>query len=195
MVLSDATIHSRLEQGSITISPLDPNDVQPASVDLQLAPRIRIFRHIPGALIDVATDNSHLLTDETIPGDQPFLLPPRAFALADTLQTVTIPADLVARLDGKSSLGRLGLLVHATAGYIDPGFHGTITLELSNTTALPITLYRHMRIAQISFMELTTPALRPYGSPGLNSKYQGQSRPTPSRIHHDFQANNARSAT
>ena len=186
MILSDSTIIDRLQAGSIVVRPLDDNDIQPASIDLQLAPEVRVFKSTPGPVIDVTADNSHLLTDELIPQHGPFLLQPGAFALASTVQTVEIPDDILARLDGKSSLGRLGLLVHATAGYIDPGFQGTITLELANATALPITLYRYMRIAQISFMQLTTPALRPYGTPGLGSKYQGQNRPTPSRVDRDF---------
>ena len=187
MILSDQSIQDRIEEGSIIISPLDRDDIQPASVDLHLGTEVRLFRtDQPTAIIDVSTDNTHLLTDERIPKNQPFLLGPGSFALASTRETITLPTDTVARLDGKSSLGRLGLLVHATAGYIDPGFHGTVTLELHNATGLPITLFRNMKIAQVSFIQLSTPARRPYGSPGLNSKYQGQTRPTPSLSNQDF---------
>ena len=196
MVLSDLSITRRIEDGSIVIAPLDPQDIQPASVDLHLAPNIKVFRTCgPGAVIDVAADNDHLLVPQEIPEGQPYLLQPGTFALASTAERFAVPDDLVARLDGKSSLGRLGLLVHATAGYIDPGFRGDITLELSNATGIPITLYRNMRIAQLSFMDLTTPALRPYGSPGLGSKYQDQRETTSSRMNRDFTANAARTTS
>lgn len=132
MVLSDKTIRDRLDARSVIITPLDENDIQPSSIDLHLAAEISVFQYMPGEIIDVTADNSHLLSEEIIPPDKPFLLQPGDFALASTVESVVIPHDLKASLDGKSSLGRLGLLVHATAGYIDPGFRGTITLELSN---------------------------------------------------------------
>ena len=189
MVLSDRTLLQRILNHSIVIDPLNPNDVQPASVDLHLAPQVRLLKPAkPGQIINVLADNSHLLTDELIPQSGPFLLQPGAFALASTQERVQIPDDIVARLDGKSSLARLGLLVHATAGYIDPGFRGPITLELSNATTLPITLFRDMKIAQVSFMDLTTAANRPYGTNGLGSKYQDQQGATPSRMHQDFKS-------
>ncbi len=127
------------------------------------------------------------LTEVTeIADDEPFILQPHTFCLGGTIEEVRLPEDIVARVDGKSSLGRLGLLVHATAGYVDPGWTGRLTLELSNQSAMPIALYYGMRIAQISFFTLTTPVERPYGSPGLGSKYQGQTGPTPSRIAEEF---------
>ena len=194
MILSDRTIRERLDSKSIIIAPLDEDDIQPSSVDLHLAPEISVFQERPGEVIDVTADNSHLLTEHVIPRDEPFLLQPGDFALANTVESVVIPDDLKASLDGKSSLGRLGLLVHATAGYIDPGFRGTITLELSNDNKLPITLFRDMPIGQLSFVQLTTAAARPYGSPGLGSKYQNQTRPTPSRINEHFLSRKAKTA-
>lgn len=193
-VLNDASILHYIAEGKISITPLDPQDVQPASVDLHLDHHIRVFRtDVSGAVIDVRSDNTHLLTDEEIPENGPFLLQARSFALAQTNESMALAPDVVARLDGKSSLGRLGLLVHATAGFIDPGFHGTITLELSNATTIPITLYRDMKIAQVSFIDLKAPATRPYGSPGLGSKYQGQTLPTPSRVYQEDTIQPARS--
>ena len=194
MILSDRTIRERLRSKSIIITPLDNDDIQPSSVDLHLAPDISVFQEHPGKVIDVTADNSHLLEENIIPDDGPFLLQPGSFALANTVESVVIPEDLKASLDGKSSLGRLGLLVHATAGYIDPGFRGTITLELSNDNKLPITLFRDMPIGQLSFIQMTTPAERPYGSPGLGSKYQNQDRPTPSRINQHFRSRKAKNA-
>jgi len=123
----------------------------------------------------------------TIRDEEPFVIRPGKFCLGSTVESITLPDDIVARVDGKSSLGRLGLLVHATAGYVDPGWTGRLTLELSNQSQMPIALYYGMRIAQISFLRLSTPVDRPYGSPGLGSKYQGQTGPTPSRISEEFE--------
>ena len=187
MVLSDTTIRKRVQDGSLVIDPLLLQNIQPASVDVHLAPSLRVFRKPePGECLDIKTNNDHLLSETTIPTDGPFLLLPATFALARTTERVHIPDDLVAQLDGKSSLGRLALFVHATAGYLDPGFRGTITLELTNANIYPITLYRDMEIAQITFMNLTERAARPYGHPDLNSKYQDQEDTTPSRINRNY---------
>lgn len=186
-VLSDRTIKAELDAGRIGIEPLDPSAIQPASVDVRLDNQFRVFRHTSQPYIDVR-DPVDTLTDLVeIAADEPFILQPGAFCLGSTLETVTLPEDIVARVDGKSSLGRLGLLVHATAGYVDPGWTGKLTLELSNQSQMPIALYREMRIAQISFLRLSTPVDRPYGSPDLGSKYQGQTGPTPSRISREFE--------
>jgi len=185
-VLSDATIIQELTAGRLGIDPLDEQAIQPASVDLRLDRAFRTFRVTSRAYVDVRQPADDLTELVTVQDDEPFVLQPHTFCLGSTLETVTLPDDIVARVDGKSSLGRLGLLVHATAGYVDPGWTGRLTLELSNQSQMPIALYYGMRIAQISFFRLTTPALRPYGSPGLGSKYQGQTGPTPSRIADEF---------
>jgi dCTP deaminase len=185
-VLSDRTIKERLAAGRIRIEPLDETAIQPASIDLRLDNQFRIFKVTTRPYVDVREPLDELTELVTLSGDEPFILQPGAFCLATTLETVTLPDDLVARVDGRSSLGRLGLLVHATAGYIDPGWTGKLTLELSNQSQMPIALYHAMRISQISFFALSSPVERPYGSPGLGSKYQGQAGPTPSRISEDF---------
>ncbi len=185
-VLSDRTIREEIEKGRIAIDPLDDGAVQPASVDLRLSGSFRVFRSSSKPFIDVRQPVDDLAELVEIGADEPFVIQPGTFFLGSTLETVTLPDDIVGRVDGKSSLGRLGLLVHATAGYIDPGWTGRLTLELSNQSQMPIALYRGMRIAQISFLRLTTPVDRPYGSPGLGSKYQGQTGPTPSRISEEF---------
>ena len=136
--------------------------------------------------MDVRATNDRLTDKVTIADDDPFMLLPGEFVLGSTLEHVEVPDDLVARLEGKSSLGRIGLLIHSTAGYVDPGWKGHLTLELSNVSSLPVTLYHRMKIGQISFLELSTPAERVYGSAELGSKYQGQVEPTASRIHMDF---------
>ncbi|HEY5639245.1 MAG TPA: dCTP deaminase [Dehalococcoidia bacterium] len=185
-VLSDRTIREEIEKGRIVIDPLDDGAVQPASVDLRLSGLFRVFRSSSKPFIDVRQPVDDLTELVEIGADEPFVIQPGTFFLGSTLETVTLPEDIVGRVDGKSSLGRLGLLVHATAGYIDPGWTGRLTLELSNQSQMPIALYRGMRIAQISFLRLSTPVDRPYGSPGLGSKYQGQTGPTPSRISEEF---------
>ena len=136
--------------------------------------------------MDVRATNDRLTDKVTIADDDPFMLHPGEFVLGSTLEHVEVPDDLVARLEGKSSLGRIGLLIHSTAGYVDPGWKGHLTLDLSNLARLPITLYYGMKIGQISFLQLTTAAIRLYGSESLQSKYQGQTLPTPSRAHRDF---------
>ena len=186
MVLSDRTIKEELDKGRIVIEPLDLSCIQPASVDLHLDRRLLVFRNTRQPFIDVRKEMPDLTEIEEIPDDAPFILHPGEFVLGSTLESVTIPGDIVARLEGKSSLGRLGLLIHSTAGYVDPGWNGHLTLELSNVANLPITLYFGMKIGQISFLQLTTTAENPYGSPSLGSKYQGQMEPTASRIHRDF---------
>ena len=187
MVLSDRTIKEELANGRIVIDPLDPSCIQPASVDLHLDRKLLVFRNTRQPFIDVRKEMPDLTEMEEIPGDAPFILHPGEFVLASTLESVALPDDIVARLEGKSSLGRLGLLIHSTAGYVDPGWNGHLTLELSNVANLPITLYFGMKIGQISFLRLTTPAENLYGSPGLGSKYQGQIEATASKVHKDYQ--------
>jgi dCTP deaminase len=185
-VLSDRSIKKALAAGRLGIEPLDEQAIQPASVDLRLDYVFRVFRTTSRPYVDVAQDVDDLTELVEISPEEPFVIHPGSFCLGSTLETVTIPNDIVARVDGKSSLGRLGLLVHATAGYVDPGWTGKLTLELSNQSQMPIALYYGMRIAQISFIELTTAVDRPYGSAELGSKYQGQTGPTPSRISREF---------
>ena len=147
----------------------------------------RVFHNARYPFIDVKQPQEELTEEVEIAGDQPFILHPGEFVLGSTLERVTLPDDLVARLEGKSSLGRLGLLIHSTAGFIDPGWDGHVTLELSNVANLPITIYHAMKIGQLSFMQLTEPASAPYGSSALGSKYQGQRGPTPSRYWKNFE--------
>jgi dCTP deaminase len=186
MVLSDHTIKEELAAGRIVIDPLGDGCIQPASVDLHLDRKLLVFRNTRQPYIDVRKDLPDLTEIEEIPDDTPFILHPGEFVLASTLESVTLPDDVVARLEGKSSLGRIGLLIHSTAGYVDPGWSGHLTLELSNVANLPVTLYYRMKIGQISFLRLTTPADNLYGSPVLGSKYQGQVEPTASRFFKDF---------
>ncbi len=186
MVLSDRSIKEELAKGRIIIDPLDESDIQPASVDLHLDRKLLVFRNTRQPYIDVRKDMPDLTEIEEIPDDAPFILHPGEFVLASTLEVVGLPDDVVARLEGKSSLGRIGLLIHSTAGYVDPGWNGHLTLELSNVANLPVTLYYGMKIGQISFLRLTTPADNTYGSPALGSKYQGQTEPTASRFFRDF---------
>jgi len=186
VVLSDRSIREEIAAGRIVIDPLDPRDIQPASVDLHLDKQILDFRNSRRPYIDLRQDTSDLTEMVEIAEDHPFLLHPGEFVLGSTLEVIQIPNDLVARLEGKSSLGRIGLLIHSTAGYVDPGWRGRLTLELSNVARLPITLYRGMRIGQISFQRMTTPVDRPYGSAELGSRYLGQSNPTATRVHLDF---------
>ncbi len=186
MILSDRSMREALDAGRIVIDPLDEGAVQPSSVDLRLARTFRVFRNHTLSHIDVKQDVSELTTVVEADEDDPFILHPGEFVLGATLERVVLPNDLVARLEGKSSLGRLGLLIHSTAGFVDPGFAGQLTLELSNVANLPITLYPGMRIGQISFQQMTTPADVPYGSGKLGSKYHDQSGPVPSRYWENF---------
>ena len=185
MVLSDRTIRQQMAAGRITVEPCDPRDVQPSSIDLHLGPRFQVFRNSRYPYIDPAVEQQGLMDPVEATAGEPFVLHPGEFVLGATIERIALPDDIVARLEGKSSLGRLGLLIHSTAGYVDPGWTGTLTLELSNVANLPIVLTPGMAIGQISFMQMTTPVDRPYGSPELGSRYQGQVEPTPSRSFKD----------
>jgi dCTP deaminase len=185
MVFSDRTIKEALETGRIILDPLDLDLVQPSSVDVRCGPVFRVFENHKYALIDPMADQPDLTSAVEARDDQPFILHPGEFVLGSTLEVVGLADDVVARLEGKSSLGRLGLLIHSTAGFIDPGFKGQVTLELSNVANLPIAIYPGMKIGQISFYQMSTPADHPYGSAEMGSKYQGQTGPTPSRAHTD----------
>ena len=186
MVLSDRTIKEELAKGRIVIEPLDPADIQPASVDLRLDRKILVFSNSRRPHIDVKKGLDDLTEIVEIDDDAPFILHPGEFVLGSTMERIVLPDDLVARLEGKSSLGRIGLVIHSTAGFVDPGWNGHLTLELSNLSRLPITLYHGMKIGQISYLRLTTPADRLYGSEELGSKYQGQTEPTASRFSREF---------
>ncbi len=190
MVLSDVTIARLLDEGRIEIDPYDPSLLQPSSVDVRVDRYFRVFRNNRYGYINVKVEQEELTEPVEIERDEPFILHPGEFVLGSTLERVRLPDDLVARLEGKSSLGRLGLLIHSTAGFIDPGWDGHVTLELSNVANLPITIYHGMKIGQISFMQLSEPAAAPYGSGGLGSKYQGQRGPTPSRYWQNFPQEN-----
>src|SRR6187397_2124742 len=171
MVLADRTIRRLLEEGRIEIEPYDEALLQPSSVDVRVDRYFRVFRNNLYPHIDVKVEQENL-TELVEISDEPFILHPGEFVLGSTLERVRLPDDLVARLEGKSSLGRLGLLIHSTAGFIDPGWNGQVTLELSNVSNLPITIYPGMKIGQVSFVQLTEPAESPYGSGELGSKYQ-----------------------
>ena len=186
MVLSDRTIERLIADGSIQIDPYDPSLLQPSSVDVRVDRYFRVFHNARYPYIDVKEPQEELTEQVEIEEDRAFILHPGEFVLGSTLERVRLPDDLVARLEGKSSLGRLGLLIHSTAGFIDPGWDGHVTLELSNVANLPITIYYGMKIGQISFMQLTEPTSTPYGTSSLGSKYQGQRGPTPSRYWQNF---------
>ncbi len=187
MVLSDRSIREAIASGKIGIDPLGDDCIQPSSVDLHVDQYFRLFRNHTSRVIDVREDQEDL-TELVDIGNEALILHPGEFVLGSTKEKVTLPVDLVARLEGKSSLGRLGLLIHSTAGFVDAGWNGHLTLELSNVANLPITVYPGMKIGQISFLEMTTPADQPYGSAGLHSKYQGQWGPTPSRYADNFRS-------
>ncbi len=186
MVLSDRTIREEIAAGRIRIEPFDDALVQPCSVDVRVGSAFRVFRNARYPYIDVKQPMDDLTELVTVNDEAPFILHPGEFVLGVVMERIGLPDDIVATLDGKSSLGRLGLVVHQTAGVVDAGFDGHITLELANVANLPITVYPGMRIAQLSFMTMTTPADRPYGSGTLGIKYQGQAEPTPSRYHLNF---------
>ena len=186
MILSDISIREALGAGRIVIDPLDESCIQPSSIDVKISNLFRVFRNHTAPVIDVKKDLTDLTELIEVPLDGVFMLHPGEFVLGSTLERVAIADDLVARVEGKSSLGRLGLLIHSTAGFIDAGFDGHITLELSNVANLPITLYPGMKIGQVSFMNMTTPAANPYGKGAQGSKYQGQRGPTPSRYFENF---------
>jgi dCTP deaminase len=191
VVLSDRTIRRLLGEGRIGIEPYDEALLQPSSLDVRVDRFFRVFHNARYAFIDVKQPQEDLTELVEVAGDQPFILHPGEFVLGSTLERVRLPDDLVARLEGKSSLGRLGLLIHSTAGFIDPGWDGHVTLELSNVANLPITIYYGMKIGQLSFVQMTEPAETPYGSDGLGSKYQGQGGPTPSRYWKNFEREGA----
>ncbi len=180
-VLSDGTITRMVQEGRIKIDPWDPGLVQPASVDLRLGDSFRVFHNHLATAIDLRRPPEKLTEEVAVPEGESFVIHPGEFCLGRTLEWVELPDDIVARIEGKSSLGRLGLIVHATAGFCDPGWKGTLTLELNNLTRVPIILHPGLEIAQLSFMMLDRPALRPYGSPDLGSHYQGQRAATASR--------------
>ena len=186
VILSDSTIREQLTAGRIVIDPLDESCLQPSSIDVKVSNLFRVFRNHTASVIDVKNDMTSLTELVEIADGDAFMLHPGEFALGSTLERVGVPDDMVARVEGKSSLGRLGLLIHSTAGFIDAGFDGHITLELSNVANLPITLYPGMKIGQVSFMMMTTPADKPYGKGASGSKYQGQRGPTPSRYFENF---------
>lgn len=186
MIFSDRTIREAVGDGRILIDPFDAALVQPSSIDVRCDRVFRVFENHRYAVIDPKAPQEDLTSAVEASETDPFILHPGEFVLGSTLETVGLADDVVARLEGKSSLGRLGLLIHSTAGFIDPGFRGQVTLELSNVANLPIAIYPGMKIGQISFYQLSTPADHPYGSPEAGSKYQGQSGPTPSRVHRDF---------
>ena len=186
MILSDVSIHEELAAGRVIIDPLGANSVQPSSVDLRVDRLFRVFRNDTTPFIDPKQPQEDLTELVEVEEGKAFILHPGEFVLGSTLERVALPDDLVARLEGKSSLGRLGLLIHSTAGFVDAGWDGHLTLELSNVATLPIALYPEMKIGQISFLRMTTPAEHPYGSSTTGSKYQGQRGPTPSRYYLNF---------
>ncbi len=187
VVLSDRTIRAEIDAGRILVDPYDASLVQPSSIDVRVDRRFRVFHNARYPYIDVRQPMDGLTELVEISGGEPFILHPGEFVLGQTLERVTLPDDLVARLEGKSSLGRLGLLIHSTAGFVDAGFSGNLTLELSNVANLPITIYEAMPIGQISFMRMDGPVENPYGSGAAGSKYQGQAEPTPSRFYRNFE--------
>ncbi len=186
MILSDRSIREALASGRIAIDPTDDAMIQPSSVDVTIDRYFRVFRNHTLPVIDVKQNLEDLTELVEIAPDNAFILHPGEFVLGSTAERVTLSADIVARLEGKSSLGRLGLLIHSTAGFVDAGWDGHLTLELSNIATLPITLYPGMKIGQLSFLEMSTPADHPYGSHEVGSKYQGQRGPTPSRYWENF---------
>ena len=187
MVLSDRTIRRLIGEGRIGIDPFEPALMQPSSLDVRVDRYFRVFRNSRYPYIDVKAQQEDLTELVEAADEEAFILHPGEFVLGSTLERVTLPDDLVAQARGEVELvGRLGLLIHSTAGFIDPGWDGHVTLELSNVANLPITIYPGMKIGQLSFVELTEPAERPYGSEGIGSKYQGQRGPTPSRYWQNF---------
>jgi dCTP deaminase len=188
VILSDRSLREAIAAGRLVIDPLDDDAIQPSSIDVRLDNRFRVFYTARHPYIDVKQPMEDLTELVEVKPDDAFILHPGEFVLGSTLEQIGIPDDLAARLEGKSSLGRLGLMTHSTAGFLDPGFVGHVTLELSNVANLPITLYPGMRIGQIAVFQLTTAADRPYGSRGIGSKYQGQRGPTPSRYWENFRS-------
>lgn len=186
MLLSDADIFHEVAEGGITLDPWDPEMVQPASIDVRLDRYFRVFENHRYPHIDPSQEQSELTRMIEATNEDPFVLHPGEFALASTYETVTLGTSVAARLEGKSSLGRLGLLTHSTAGFIDPGFSGHVTLELSNMATLPIVLWPGMKVGQLCFFQLRSPSSQPYGSKQFGSRYQNQRGPTPSLSHLNF---------
>ncbi|AND15533.1 dCTP deaminase [Rathayibacter tritici] len=194
MLLSDRDISFELASGRVGLTPHDPSMLQPSSVDVRLDRFFRLFDNHRYPYIDPAEDQPELTHLVETPQGEPFILHPGEFVLGSTYEEVSLPDDIAARLEGKSSLGRLGLLTHSTAGFIDPGFIGHITLELSNVATLPITLWPGMKIGQMCFFRLSSPAEKPYGSAEYSSRYQGQRGPTASRSSLNFHRTDVYSA-
>lgn len=186
MLLSDKDIRAEIDAGNLGIAPYSSSMIQPSSIDVRLDRYFLVFENHRYDHIDPSREQPHMTRTVATREDEPFILHPKEFVLASTLEEVTLPSDLAARLEGKSSLGRLGLITHSTAGFIDPGFSGHITLELSNLATLPIKLYPGMKIGQLCMIRLSSPAEYPYGSDHCGSRYQGQRGPTASRSHYDF---------
>jgi dCTP deaminase len=186
VLLSDRDILSEIDAKRVSLDPFEPAMVQPSSIDVRLDRYFRVFENHRYPHIDPAEDQPDLTRLVEPQADEPFILHPGEFVLGSTYEVVTLPDDVAARLEGKSSLGRLGLLTHSTAGFIDPGFSGHVTLELSNVATLPIKLWPGMKIGQLCFFRLSSPSEHPYGSEKYGSRYQGQRGPTPSRSFHNF---------
>ena len=186
MLLSDRDIRAQTDAGRVVLDPWEPAMVQPSSVDVRLDRYFRLFDNHKYPVIDPAQDQPDLTRLVEVEKDESFVLHPGEFVLGSTYEQVTLPDDIAARVEGKSSLGRLGLLTHATAGFVDPGFSGHVTLELANVATLPIKLYPGMKIGQLCFFRLSSPAEHPYGSEKYGSRYQGQRGPTPSRSFQSF---------
>ncbi len=186
MLLSDRDIKVEIESGRVAVEPFEPAMIQPSSVDVRLDKFFRVFENHRYEVIDPATEQPELTREIIAEDGEPFILHPGEFVLASTYEVITLPDDIAGRLEGKSSLGRLGLLTHSTAGFIDPGFSGHITLELSNVANLPVKLYPGMKIGQLCLIKLSSAAEHPYGSAIYSSRYQGQRGPTPSRSFMNF---------
>ncbi|GAA4610946.1 dCTP deaminase [Saccharopolyspora hordei] len=187
VLLSDRDLRKELDEGRLELDPFDAGMIQPSSIDVRLDRFFRVFDNTRYTHIDPSKQQDELTSLVETPDDDPFVLHPGEFVLGSTFESVRLPDDLAGRLEGKSSLGRLGLLTHSTAGFIDPGFTGHITLELSNVANLPITLWPGMKIGQLCLFRLSSPADHPYGTKEAGSRYQGQRGPTPSRAHLNFQ--------
>ena len=190
MILSDRDIKKNLESGHISVKPLFPNSIQPASIDVHLGANFLVFKNTSNVCIDPKEPIDGMMEEATIDENRQFILHPGEFALGMTYETVAVPHDMVVQLNGKSSLGRIGLIVHATAGYVDPGNTLKITLELHNLANLPIKLYYKMPIAQVAFIKLSSEVDVPYGKDALNSKYFGSTKPVASQYHKNFTKNN-----
>jgi dCTP deaminase len=186
VLLSDKDIRTEIDAGRVRIEPYDPTMVQPSSIDVRLDRYFRVFENHRYPHIDPSVEQPDLTRMIEPPGQEPFILHPGEFVLASSYEVVTLPEDIASRLEGKSSLGRLGLLTHSTAGFIDPGFSGHVTLELSNVATLPIKLWPGMKIGQLCMFRLSSPSERPYGTSGVGSRYQDQRGPTPSRSYLNF---------